>query len=190
MSLDRESRDALEARIGTALDAGRFDEAARETIAGYGPEILGFLVAVQRDEADARDVFSQFSEDLWRGLAKFRRESSMRTWSYKLAHHAMVRFARDPYRRRGRRLATEEYSDLVERVSSRMSRERASKQLEAARQALAADEQALLVLRVDRKLAWDEIAEVMAADGEASDAAALRKRFERIKQRLKKLVAS
>jgi RNA polymerase sigma-70 factor (ECF subfamily) len=190
VSSDRESRDALEARIAAALDAGELDQAAHETIAGYGPEILGFLVAVQRDEADARDVFSQFSEDLWRGLAKFRRESSMRTWSYKLAHHALVRFVRDPYRRRGRRLATEEYSELVERVSSRMSHERASKQLEAARRALDAGEQALLVLRVDRKLAWDEIAEVMAGDGETADAAALRKRFERIKQRLKKLVAS
>jgi hypothetical protein len=30
----------------------------------------------------------------------------------------------------------------------------------------------------------------MAGDGETADAAALRKRFERIKQRLKKLVAS
>jgi len=187
--MDPEAREALEARIGEALDAGRLADAAHATIEGYGPEILGYLMAMQRDESDARDVFGQFSEDLWKSMATFKRASSMRTWSYKLAHSAFVRFARDPYRRRGRRLETAEYSQLVERVTSQLSRERVNAKLEAARAELGADDQALVILRVDRKLAWNDIADVMAAAGDAGDVAALRKRFERIKQRLKKLVA-
>ncbi|HUJ63646.1 MAG TPA: sigma-70 family RNA polymerase sigma factor [Kofleriaceae bacterium] len=194
MSSAEERLAALERRIGEALDAQRFDHAAQITIEGYGPEILGFLVAVQRNEVDARDVFSQFSEDLWRGMATFRRASSMRTWAYKLARSALARFARDPFRRRGRRLETEEYSQLVARVSSQISVERATGKLAAAREALTADDQALLVLRIDRKMHWNEIAEVMTESdlgvSPGPDAAALRKRFERIKERLRKVVAA
>jgi len=45
----------LEGQIGAALDVGDFAGAAHATVAGYGAEILGFLLAVQRDESAARD---------------------------------------------------------------------------------------------------------------------------------------
>jgi hypothetical protein len=49
----------------------------------------------------------------------------------------------------------------------------------------------LLVLRIDRRLAWDDVARVFAGPGASSaeikkHSAALRKRFERIKAELKK----
>jgi hypothetical protein len=37
---------------------------------------------------------------------------------------------------------------------------------------------------VDQGFSWDEIAEVFAEEGEAIEPAALRKRFERLKERL------
>lgn len=178
-----------EERILAHLDARRFDDAARATIEDYGAEILGFLVAVRRNEADAKDVFSQFCEDLWRGMPSFRRTCLVRTWSYKLAKNALSRFLRDPYLRRGRRLETGEVSALVERMTSRISVERAHGKLEEARAALDDDDKTLLVLRIDRKLSWSEIADVMAEEGDKPDAALLRKRFERIKERLRKIVA-
>ena len=50
----------------------------------------------------------------------------------------------------------------------------------------------LLVLRVDRGLSWSDIAEVLAEQSESAparkDTAALRKRFERVKARLKALM--
>ena len=50
-------------------------------------------------------------------------------------------------------------------------------------------ERALLVLRIDRGLFWIEIAEVLAEDGAAVGEAALRKRFERLKTKLRQLLA-
>jgi RNA polymerase sigma-70 factor (ECF subfamily) len=43
------------------------------------------------------------------------------------------------------------------------------------------------VLRIDQRLAWEEVAAVMSADGAPIEAGALRKRFERLKARLAKL---
>jgi len=55
----------------------------------------------------------------------------------------------------------------------------------ALRSELEPSERALLVMRVDRDMSWDEIAHVLAAEGDAAKPAALRKRFERIKQVLR-----
>ena len=41
------------------------------------------------------------------------------------------------------------------------------------------------MLRIDRELEWEEIAAVLAADGVEVNAATLRKRFERLKERLR-----
>lgn len=60
-------REALEERIRGALARGDFEGAATLAIRGYGPEIFGFLAARLRDETSARDAFSMFTEDFWRG---------------------------------------------------------------------------------------------------------------------------
>lgn len=40
------------------------------------------------------------------------------------------------------------------------------------------------MLRVDRELEWDEVAAVLSAEGAPVEAATLRKRFERLKDKL------
>ena len=57
------------------------------------------------------------------------------------------------------------------------------------RDALEPEDHMLLGLRVDRRMAWNEIARVLGSDPDAvdKDAAALRKRFERLKKRLREL---
>jgi RNA polymerase sigma-70 factor (ECF subfamily) len=62
------------------------------------------------------------------------------------------------------------------------------------RQALDADDQILLALRVDRDLSWREIAHVLVGEDAAEDevvrkAAALRKQFERVVDQLRELAA-
>jgi RNA polymerase sigma-70 factor, ECF subfamily len=54
------------------------------------------------------------------------------------------------------------------------------------------EDQTLLILRVNRQLPWRDIARIMTDEGDASDddelkrrAAALRKRFERLKEELR-----
>jgi RNA polymerase sigma-70 factor (ECF subfamily) len=103
----------LEPRILALLDGGDISGAATEALRGYGPQVLGYLTAVLRDEDDAHDVFSQFAEDLWRGLPGFRRESAVRTWAFRLAWHAASRYARDPYRKRHRPILSTEASRIA-----------------------------------------------------------------------------
>jgi RNA polymerase sigma-70 factor (ECF subfamily) len=180
----------LEPRILALLDAGDLSGSATEALRGYGPQILGYLTAVMRDEDDAHDVFSQFAEDLWRGLPGFRRESSVRTWAFRLAWHAASRYARDPYRKRHRPILTTEASKIAEQVRSTMSTYapggRADRLLKL-RESLDKEEQTLLILRVDKAMPWEDVAEVLRADGEPATPAALRKRFERLKEKLGRL---
>jgi RNA polymerase sigma-70 factor (ECF subfamily) len=163
--------------------------AATEALRAYGPKILGYLQAVLKDEADAADAFSIFAEHLWRGLPTWRGQSSLKTWAFKLAWNAALNLKDEAWRRRGRRFHTGEASRLAEEIRTRtgVRVERQKQALDALRAELTAEEQTLLVLRIDQQLAWEEIAEVMG-DGEAPpDAAALRKRFERLKEKLTKL---
>ena len=177
----------LEPRILALLDAGDVSGASTEALRGFGPQVLGYLTAVMRDEDDAHDVFSQFAEDLWRGLPGFRRESAVRTWAFRLAWHAASRYARDPYRKRHRPILTTEASKIAEQVRSTYSTYapggRADKLLKL-RESLDTEEQTLLILRVDKGMAWEDVAEVLRADGEPATPAALRKRFERLKEKL------
>jgi RNA polymerase sigma-70 factor (ECF subfamily) len=181
MSLDRE--------VAALRRQGDLEAAATLAIRTLGPEILGYLTALLHDAGDASEVFSQFAEDLWRGLGSFRGEASLRTWAYRLARHAALRHRRDPYRRRGERFETTQASVVAGSIvaSTAIRHEQRAQQLAKLRSKLAEDEQTLLILRVDRGLSWSEVAEVLRGDdGVRPEEAALRKRFERLKDKLAK----
>jgi RNA polymerase sigma-70 factor (ECF subfamily) len=177
--------------VEALLEAGDLRGAATYAIRTLGPRIHGYLRAVMRDEGDAAEAFAGFAEDLWRGLPRFRRECAFETWAFKLAWRAALHVRDDAYRRRGRRLATTDASRLADEIrrSSVLEAERQSDALERLREKLTPEERSLLVLRVDQRLSWDEVATVMSAEGEHVEAGALRKRFERLKEKLAKLAA-
>jgi RNA polymerase sigma-70 factor (ECF subfamily) len=187
--MDRTAADALEAAIARELDRADMAAAATKALEGYGPQVLGYLAVVLRNEDDATEVFGRFAEELWKAIGGFRRESTFRTWSYRVAWSCARRFLEDPYRRLGRRLETAEISQLVDRVRTTTApylRDTVKGRVSMMREGLLPEEQALLVLRLDRGMSWGEVAHVLSRDGEdAPAAAALRKRFERIKQKLK-----
>ena len=181
-------QEAVEIQVADALSRGRFDEAASAGLRGYGPEILGFLIALGPNTAE--DAFSQFCEDLWRGLPAFRAEASFRTWAYTLARHAVVRVRRDPWSRRASPLSDlGPISGIAEELRSSTASFLATQlrdRVAQLRDQLEEDDRALLVLRIDRQMAWNDIARVMvgtdAPEAEVQKrSAALRKRFERLK---------
>ena len=120
---------------------------------------------------------------------------------------------RDPYRKRLQNLVNSEALKTLEKIRStretpeeiRSTRE-TPEEIEEIRsfiadhapggrvekfmklyESLDSEERTLLTLRVDKAMPWEEVAEVMRADGEAATPAALRERFERLKEKLGRL---
>ena len=195
-------RDALEQRIRTYCQEGDKRRAATTLLEAYGRELLGFLIARLRDRDAASEVFAQFTEDLWRGLDGFRWQSSARVWSYTLALHAASHYVRDARRRRGRQVPLSRagpLSELEERIrTATLAAERTEARSRVAqlRESLPPDDQTLLILRVNRKLGWKEIAQVMLYEGEVvsdgvleKEAVRLRKRYQLVKDRLRRMAS-
>jgi RNA polymerase sigma-70 factor, ECF subfamily len=195
-----EDREGLEQRIRALCEAGEKKRAATLFLEGYGREIFGFLVARLRDRDAASDVFSQFTEDLWRGLDGFRWQCSARVWSYTLARHAASRYIDDVRRRRGRDVPLSRagpLSEIAERIRTGTragARTEARSRIAQLRESLPVDDQTLLILRVNRKLGWREIAQIMLREGESGDdeeldreAGRLRKRYQLAKDKLRQM---
>jgi RNA polymerase sigma-70 factor (ECF subfamily) len=182
-----------EGPIRALCEAGDFDGAATAAIKGYGPEILGFLVALHRSEQDASDVFSIVTENLWKGLPAFSWTSSLRTWAYTIARNASYRFSKGVRRDAKARVALDDDSNVgaiaakVRTETLTYLRTAQKDKFTALRETLPPEDQMLLILRVDRKLPWQELARILA-EGEEIDvekeAARLRKRFQLVKEKL------
>jgi RNA polymerase sigma-70 factor (ECF subfamily) len=196
-------RAALEQRIRAYAEAGDRKRAATTIIEGYGHEVLGFLIAYLRDREAASEVFSQFTEDLWRGLPSFRWQCSARVWSYTLARHAASRYLKASRRRRRHQVSLSRAGPLSEIAASvrtatltgARNTEARSQLVAELRQSLPAEDQTLLILRVNRKLGWREIAQVMVYEGEIvgdavleKEAVRLRKRYQLAKDKLRRMI--
>ncbi|HEX6241395.1 MAG TPA: sigma-70 family RNA polymerase sigma factor [Polyangiales bacterium] len=189
---------AFEAASRAAFDAGQLDQVAARLIERHGSVILAFLRDRLRDEGEAREIYAQFMEDLWRGLPGFGFRASLRSWAYTLARHAAARHLRDPRRRQGRNQALPEDSRMEPPLADRRSQTPPYKQTEmkerlrALRRQLSEEDQTLLVLRVDQNFSWEELLEVLEesrSEGEqrSKELARLRQRFKRAKDQLRKL---
>ncbi len=184
--------DVLEREVARYLDAGDLAAAATSALQRLGPQILGYLGAVLRDDDAAYDVFGSFCEQLWKSIGTFRGDSSFKTWAYKIVMHSVGRHRRDGFRRRAEELGSSEASALAAQIRSSTApyrRTAIKDRFAKLRESLEPQEQTLLFLRVDQGLSWNDIAAVMAEEGEPVEVAALRKRFERAKTRLRKLAA-
>jgi RNA polymerase sigma-70 factor (ECF subfamily) len=185
----------VEAELGSLIQKRALDRAATRALEAYGPELFGFLVHLLGSEPDAAEVFSQVSEDLWRGLGGFSGECSVRTWLYVLARHAAARFRRTPWNRRARRTGDAKLDALVEHARTNTKpwlRTDVKDRWRALRASLSEEDRSLLVLRVDRALDWKDIARVtLGSDSPAAAVLAresdrLRKRFQLLKVELRR----
>jgi RNA polymerase sigma-70 factor (ECF subfamily) len=192
----------LDARIRSLLAAGDAAGATTVTVRELGPEVLGFLTGVLGSHHEADEVFASLSERLWHSLKRFEGRCSIRTWTYVLARHEMTRYRRGMRRHVEGRTPIAELEDVlaVVRTTRRpaMSTGQQTK-VRALRDSLPEEDRALLILRLDRSLSWEEVALVLAdlrsppgreprqalSDEERKrEAARLRKRFQLVKRRL------
>lgn len=178
-----------EAEIGQLLEARELGKAATLALDTYGDEVYGFLINHLGTESDAAEVFAQASEDLWKGLESFGARCSMRTWLYVLARHAAARYRRTPWQRRERRTGDSNLDAVIARPRTGTRpwlRTEVKERFGKLRESLDPDDRMLLVLRVDRALAWKDIARI-TLDTDAPDERALGREVDRLTKRFQLL---
>jgi RNA polymerase sigma-70 factor (ECF subfamily) len=187
----------IERDIRGHCDAGDHNGALTAAIVAYGDEVYSFLVARHRDDDVAADVFSQTTMDLVKSLPTFAWRCSMRTWFYRLARSAAVRYERSPANRRDRREPLSRVSEVVDQIRSRTQvhlRTEVKDGVRKLREQLDEQDQQLLMLRIDRDLGWNEIAEIIEDDDDpeviARASARLRQQFTKLKMKLRELAAA
>jgi RNA polymerase sigma-70 factor, ECF subfamily len=197
MTGDPPAPDACEAELRALIAAGDIEHAVERAVRAYGPELIAWLSSMLGNEADAYDAFSSMSVELWRSVKRFDGRCAIRTWCYMLARHAATVVRAQPGKQR--EVLLSHIPSVLGAVghawsTTRRAEEHARSIYAEIRGQLDEEDQALLVLRVDRNLAWRDIAIILlgeAADADAitRKAATLRKQFERVKERLRELAA-
>jgi RNA polymerase sigma factor (sigma-70 family) len=193
-----EEPDAVEAGIKAAWDRKDFDGAISMALERYGDELFGFLMGLARDQTQAEDAFSAACERMWRGLPAFRWESSLRVWAYRVSRNEFLRTTRDVARARkgvpiSQVASIQKAIDRARTTTPPEERTEVKDRFAELRAELDPEDLMLLGLRIERKMAWADIAKVLAAaDDEprdtppdAREVATLRKRFARLKDRLR-----
>jgi RNA polymerase sigma-70 factor (ECF subfamily) len=199
MGVDPSLRANLELEVRRLCGVPDYDAAVTVTLRGYGPEVLGFLMGVHAQEIDANDAFAELAEIVWRKLPSFDWQSSLRTWVYGIARNVSRTLRRNAGRRRGREglvsgSALEAVAERVRTETLTFLRTHKRSRLEALRDSLPEEDRALIILRIDRKLEWNDIARVLAeTEGDAPlddatlrrESARLRKRYQTVKDQLR-----
>ncbi|MBZ4421851.1 sigma-70 family RNA polymerase sigma factor [Myxococcus sp. RHST-1-4] len=189
------SREQLEARIHALCLQGAYGQAVELAMRSYGPELRRLMASVLHHPELAKDAFSLFSENLVKGLPGFRWESSFRTWAYRLARNACYHQLHAPASRE--QPVSEPGANEPQRIRTDThpwQRTAIKERFRALREQLEPHERLLLMLRVDQRLPWTEIARVMGEPDEPLTraalnrrATALRQQFQRVKARLRAL---
>jgi RNA polymerase sigma-70 factor, ECF subfamily len=188
-----DARTTADAAIRGFCKGGDYDSATTQVIRHYGPELMGYLHATSGNADLATEAFAELGEDIWRGLAGFRWDASIRSWLYILARNALNQLRRDPRRRIDRNLPLSIAPDIevvVRTATMNIQRTAVKDEFRVLRDELSHEDHELLLLRLDQKMSWKDIARVLGAgDGQDVDtrAAMLRKRYERVKDRLREL---
>ncbi|WP_232293501.1 RNA polymerase sigma factor [Stigmatella aurantiaca] len=191
MAIDRERLERDIQELCLRKDTGK---AVERALQGYGMEIMRLIASVLHNPEQAKDAFSLFCESLLKGLPGFRWESSFRTWAYRLARNACYQLMHAPS---GRELpvtssAFPEQPQWHRSDTRPWQRTSVKERFRALRDSLEPEERMLLMLRVDQRLSWTEVARIMwdldeAPTGAALSrkATALRQHFQRVKTHLR-----
>jgi len=135
--------------------------AATLAIEAYGGEVCGYLAAVLADDEQAREVFAETVAEIWRDLPRFRWDASLRTWIYTLARHRLAahlgRKARPPTVALSEVTDTPALQAKSHTPTPPWKRTEVKDAVSRLRSLLPADDQTLLILRVDRDMSWREI---------------------------------
>lgn len=178
---------AWDLRVRELLQAKQNEQAAKVALEAVGAEILGWLCGVFLDDRAAQAAYDDLCSELPHELWAFRDECPLRCWVYGLARRVAFRHLRSPESEEAplgatappRQIRTEQTTELSGSLLSRL------------RAKLDPEERMVLILRVDRRMTWEEVAHVMenpsvpATLRESADR--LRRYFHDIRERVRAL---
>ncbi len=185
---------AFDAEVRDLVRAGRERQAAHLLLMRLSPELQPFLHRLLGNMCLADEAHSATCERLWRGLATFRWECSLRSWSYIIARREASR-CRMRHARDGIMQTTLSKAEQIPQVAATAVSTTKRDQLDALRSSLSDEDRDLLVLHVERGLAWKEVAAAFLEEDDASEeailreAARLRQRFRTIRTRVAAAIA-
>jgi RNA polymerase sigma-70 factor (ECF subfamily) len=156
------------------LKAGNEDAYAR-LIAQYHQTVYSLIYRILDDPTDASDATQEVFIKIFRGMAKFNCESSLKTWIYRIAIHEASNRRRWFFRHKVRELSIEPFHDdwqgrpaslsdsLVDRAESpfeTVARGQVRARLEQVLQELPEHYRTTVVLRDIEGLSYEEISEM------------------------------
>ncbi len=184
----------VETHIRALCEDGDHHAATTATLESYGPTVYSFLAGVLRCPAKVDDVFSQFCENVWRGLPAFKWQCTVRAWSFAVARNAALSHARRSHRQRVRNLPLCTANDVASKLRTATApylRTEIKDRFRSLRERLTEEEQTILILRVDKKLPWSEVSVILTSPNldtaaRQKQSARIRKRFQLIKNKLRR----
>lgn len=184
----------IERQVRALADTGDHQGAVAVAIERLGDEVYGYVASRSSDDDLADDVFAQACADLFASMPTFEFRCTIRTWFYRLARSAGARHHRTPGNQPERRIALSQVSEAVDQVRTRTRlhlRSEIKDGFRKLRESLDPEDQQLLLLRIDRDLGWNEIAEIVDDVDDPADvaraAARLRQQFQKLKDRLREM---
>jgi RNA polymerase sigma factor (sigma-70 family) len=207
-----ESRKQFESFVSETVALGKIanhrDFILENSLLFYSDEILGKMVKHFGEQEPAAEAFSMFKLKLAAGISGFQGTSSLRTWLHVLARSATIDYQRQR-KRQPRRLDTAKEATIIDPTWSKAAsfhqktstppwrRTSVKQQFADVLEQLSDDEKRLLDLRVNKRLAWNVIAEQWGTLPPANNeerrklANILKQRFSRdLKPRLRELARS
>ncbi|MCB9680662.1 MAG: sigma-70 family RNA polymerase sigma factor [Alphaproteobacteria bacterium] len=186
----------IDAKVLDLIREGRADAATVLVLETHGPGIFRMMRGVFHDEGLVDDLYQRFSVELWRSLPRFQGRSSVYTWAYVLARRTITWRLRTPHHRKEQRLDTAQERGLLADHWTRTAtpawrRTEARSRFEELCETLPAEDRLLVMLRIGERMDWKQIVDVLDDDGARDaasrdkEAARLRKRFERVKLKLR-----
>ena len=148
--------------LGELKDPRRLDAAFRKLVSSYGPALHRHLLRMLHSGADTDDVLQNTFVKAYRNLAKFRGDSKLSTWLYRIATNEALTWLRSN-KRRNARFSTEDPGTISARhleADAYFDGDAAQAHLQRALATLPAKQRAVFSFRYFDDLPYREIAEI------------------------------
>ncbi|TXF87079.1 RNA polymerase sigma factor [Neolewinella aurantiaca] len=148
--------------LGELNDPRQRDAAFRKLVAAYGPALHRHLLRMLHSGADTDDVLQNTLVKAYRNLKKFRGDSKLSTWLYRIATNEALSWLRSSQRRNAR-FSSEEPGSIADRqleADAYFDGDEAQAHLHRALATLPAKQRAVFSFRYFDDLPYRQIAEI------------------------------